>query len=421
MLAICGLIIAGSVNAESRFPHPDFESGYVSPITTEPMPENAAVEYLDTLVLLGTLILASWLVLKRRSRNEIYALMIFSLIYFGFWRKGCICPVGSIQNVVMALTNPSYALPVTVLAFFLLPLIFSLFFGRTFCAAVCPLGAIQDAVILKPIELPWAVSRTLRLIPYIYLGAAVLLTATGSAFIICRLDPFVALFRLNGEFSMMMLAALFLLIGIFIARPYCRFFCPYGVLLNWASRFSRWHMTITPGECVQCRLCEDSCPFDAIRKPVPTKSPEAKEKAHRRLLFILALLPLLVLVTGFAGSRLHIPLSKLDNTVILAEQIRLEEQVPTTETTLQSDAFREAGKPVEELYADAENLRKRMHTGGWLFGCFIGMAIGCSLITFSVRRTRNDYEPDRAECLSCGRCFAYCPVKKEPKVDINEK
>jgi ferredoxin len=28
----------------------------------------------------------------------------------------------------------------------------------------------------------------------------------------------------------------------------------------------------------------------------------------------------------------------------------------------------------------------------------------------SFRRRRNaDYEPDRGECLSCGRCFAYCP------------
>ena len=36
----------------------------------------------------------------------------------------------------------------------------------------------------------------------------------------------------------------FAILGIFIARPYCRFLCPYGVLLNWTSRFSWKHMIV---------------------------------------------------------------------------------------------------------------------------------------------------------------------------------
>jgi ferredoxin len=32
------------------------------------------------------------------------------------------------------------------------------------------------------------------------------------------------------------------------------------------------------------------------------------------------------------------------------------------------------------------------------------------LMTLSLRRTLTDHVPDRAECLSCGRCFASCPV-----------
>ena len=48
-------------------------------------------------------------------------------------------------------TNGSYrqitnAVPLAVVAFFALPLVFALFFGRTFCAAVCPLGAVQELV-----------------------------------------------------------------------------------------------------------------------------------------------------------------------------------------------------------------------------------------------------------------------------------
>ena len=109
------------------------------------------------------------------------------------------------------------------------------------------------------------------MIPYIYLGLAVLMAATGLSFIICQLDPFVGFFRLNAHFEMLVFGGLLLALGMFVARPYCRFICPYGVLLGWLSRFSKFHVTITPTDCIQCRLCEDSCPFDAILKPEPAQ------------------------------------------------------------------------------------------------------------------------------------------------------
>ncbi|MHC5086583.1 MAG: 4Fe-4S binding protein, partial [Planctomycetota bacterium] len=40
------------------------------------------------------------------------------------------------------------------MVFFFSPLVFTLFFGRSFCAAVCPLGVIQDLVLLRPLKVP---------------------------------------------------------------------------------------------------------------------------------------------------------------------------------------------------------------------------------------------------------------------------
>ena len=65
-----------------------------------------------------------------------------------------------------------------------------------------------------------------------------LFAATGAGYVICRFDPFVPLFRLTGDWTMLMTGGIFLLIGVFVSRPYCRFFCPYGILLGWLSRFS---------------------------------------------------------------------------------------------------------------------------------------------------------------------------------------
>ncbi|MBN1984721.1 MAG: 4Fe-4S binding protein, partial [Prolixibacteraceae bacterium] len=256
---------------QQRFPKPEFDSGYTQPTTITPEPRALQLEYFDVLVLLAVLSLASWLAIKKRSRQGILYLSVFTLLYFGFYRNGCICSIGAIQNVTLSFFDPAYAISITALLFFVLPLVFTLFFGRTFCAGACPLGAIQDLVIIKPLSLPKWLNKTLGLIPYIYLALAVLFAATGTDFIICRYDPFIGIFRMDAKFLMIVLGVAFLLLGMFVGRPYCRFLCPYGVLLSWMSRFSKRHLTITPSECIQCKLCAKSCPFDAIDYPTNEK------------------------------------------------------------------------------------------------------------------------------------------------------
>src|SRR5262249_46756663 len=158
---------------------PEFESGHQLPVTTTPAARAAWLQYLDLVVLAASLSATSWLVYGKRSRKGLIALSLFSLAYFGFWRKGCVCSIGSLQNVSLALFDKGYAVPVGVLAFFVLPLGFALFSGRTFCAAVCPHGALQDLVLLKPIKVPNWLEQGLSILPFAYLGAGVLFAATG--------------------------------------------------------------------------------------------------------------------------------------------------------------------------------------------------------------------------------------------------
>lgn len=396
-------------SAAERFPPPDFESGYVQPTPTTPGPRQTVYEYIDTAVLFAALILSTFLVLKTRKRRAIFVMMIFSLIYFGFWRKGCVCPIGAIQNVALSFFDPNYAVPITITLFFLLPLIFTLFFARSFCAAVCPLGVIQDLVLLRPTSLPQWLENGLRLFAYVYLAAAVLFAATGSAFIICRYDPFVSFFRLSGSFNMLILGACFLFIGMFIGRPYCRFICPYGVILRQLSRISKWRVTITPDECIKCRLCEDSCPFGAIKIPTEDWPAHDYNKSKRRLVFLIILLPILVLSFGWIGSVLRPVTSRVHATVRLADRIYLEETGRAEETTDATNAFRATGKDIEDLYAEALAIQARFGLGGWLSGGFVGLVIALKLIGLSLRRQRTDYEAERAGCLACGRCFEYCP------------
>jgi NosR/NirI family transcriptional regulator, nitrous oxide reductase regulator len=399
-------------SATQRFPKPDFESGYIQPETLLPQPRAEFLAWMDVAVLLGSLAFVSWLVLKKRSRNGVFWASLFSLAYFGFYRQGCVCAIGSIQNVTLGLFDASYAVPLTILAFFVFPLIFTLLFGRTFCAGVCPFGAIQDLVSLRPLSLGTRLNAVLGLIPYVYLGLAILFAATGTDFIICRYDPFVGIFRFNATFGMFLFAGTLLVSGIFIARPYCRFLCPYGVILNWISRFSKWHITITPAACIQCRLCEDSCPYDAINKPVEMKVPGNRSSAVKKFILVSLLIPVFMALGGWTVSGLHETLSRVNSKVRLAEEVMNPVTDPNTIESKAMTAFKASGKPSSQLYSEAATIVHDFYVGGWIFGGFIGLVIGGLIAGKLVIPYRKDYVPDKGRCFSCTRCVDYCPVKK---------
>lgn len=415
LLTLFYLLAANPLYAQQRFPKPEFESGYEQPSVVTPSPRSLAFEYFDVAVLLGVLILASWLVLKKRSRQGILWLSIFTLVYFGFYREGCICSVGSIQNVVLSFSGLGYAISGVALLFFLLPLVFALFFGRTFCAGACPLGVIQDLVIVQPISLPFWLRKTLGLIPYIYLALAVLYAATGTDFIICRYDPFVGIFRMNAPYTMVVLGVAFLLIGMFVGRPYCRFLCPYGVLLKWMSKFSRWHMTITPSQCIQCKLCTTSCPFDAIDYPTAEKTVTGSRLESNRFLVYALLIPLWVAAGGFVGMKSHTYLSRANQDVYLAELMISRPEITNDPNNLDVQTFLGSGRTLDTLIEDARIVRKKFYTGSMLAGAFIGLVIALMLLNQVIYRRRTDYQPNAGDCFSCARCMDYCPVTKPKK------
>jgi len=413
-------LLMGNLFAQDRFPKPEFETDYYQPQTTTPLPDSQLFNYLDVFLLVIGMSLAAYFSLKSRSRRGIFIISLLSVLYFGFFRKGCVCSVGSLQNFALALGNSGYVLPVLVGAVFILPLLFSLFFARSFCSSVCPLGAIQDLLVLKPLKLPSALSKVLSFLPYLYLGFAVLLAFTNSGFIICRYDPFINIFRLSGDFNKIIYTGAFLILCVLIARPYCRFLCPYGVLLGWMSGLSSRHVTITPTECIQCKLCENSCPFDAIEKPSPEKVPETRTAGTKRVGILLLLIPLIIFVSGFALSRLDNILARANPTVRLAEQIRLEDEGVVKETTLESRTFRSQEKTGEQLANESQNIVAQFRIGGWILGAFLGLTFSLKLFGLSVRRKREDYEPNPQHCFSCGRCWESCPVDRAPSAKVKK-
>ncbi len=399
--------------AQQRFPQPEFESGYVYPEYQLSSPRNQILEYLDVAVLLGVLIFTTHFTLKKRSRNAILWTSVFTVAYFGFYREGCICSVGSVQNVALALFNEGYVLPLSALLFFLLPLIFALLYGRQFCAGACPLGAIQELTGLYPVKIPVRVETFLSSIPYLYLGLSILFAATDSQFIICKYDPYVGIYRLNAPVNMVVFGLLLLISGIFVNRPYCRFLCPYGVILNWFSRFSRKHLSITPDNCINCKLCEHSCPYNAILPSTIDAPKEQTKNSRRRFLIYLLLIPLFIYGGIKLSERFSDDLATVHRDVRLSREIRLENESGIRAISQQAISFKESGLTLSELYDKEQLILARFSNGTPWLGAFLGLSLALGLLSLSIRREREEYVPHQGKCYSCGRCFEYCPIHIE--------
>lgn len=275
-LAAAGMA-PGIVLAQYQKSPPDFGGTHSFPTPVHPEPSPDWLRILDVGLLALALGVAAWLVFKRRSRKGTIILSIAAVAYFGFFRKGCICSVGAIQNVVLCLVDPHYSISINVIAIFFLPLVFALFFGRVFCSGVCPLGALQDIVLLRPLRVPVKLDKALRSLQYVYLALAVFFAGwalqmqlgawninIGQRFLICDYDPFIPIFRRSGPFHMVAIGAAFVLAGMFIGRPYCRWLCPYGGILSILSRVSWKNVSITPDKELNCGMCADACPYGAI-------------------------------------------------------------------------------------------------------------------------------------------------------------
>jgi ferredoxin len=217
---------------------------------------------------------------------------------------------------------------------------------------------------------------------------------------------------------MFMFGAAILAIGTVVARPYCRFLCPYSILLKWTSFFSKWHLKTTPTECIQCRLCEDSCPFDHLHKPTEEKEKEARTAGVRRVALLAVGSPLVVAAGMALGLLVHVPLSRVHPTVKLAERVAAEKAGLVEGTTEESAYFYETSTKAETLIAEGRAIRDKMRSGSLILGAFLGLVVACKLVNLSVKRTRTDYEPDRGDCYSCARCSDACSVGRVPFVAV---
>lgn len=221
------------------------------------------------IIFMGAAILGFFL--KKRAVRWI--VMLGSLALLGFLQMGCPSPIGAIQNILVTPMEFSKTLPFWIkVAVVLIP---AFFLGPVFCGWVCPKGVIQELLYRRElgIQIPDKLDNSLRKIPYVVLAALIAVPVLFHVKVFTgAVSPFKVIFNLMGPPLALAFLIVVLISSLFIYRPFCKYACPVGALLNLASRIGIFR--IKPGEdCTGCGICVRQCGMNALKSSQKGEKP----------------------------------------------------------------------------------------------------------------------------------------------------
>ena len=201
----------------------------------------------------------------RRVRWLRPAIMVGSIVYFGFYMKGLMLSSADVVKV-MFFGGSVLEAGVTWLVLAGGIVVTSLLFGRLFCGYICPFGALHELcgrATRGRIDLSGKAAGKLKYLKYVVLFAApALFLATGRVSN-AALEPFGTLFSFSGSGSQWLYALFVLGAGFVVMRFFCRFLCPAGALMAILS-LPRIIRDQRRTDCSACGKCIKACPVDAL-------------------------------------------------------------------------------------------------------------------------------------------------------------
>ena len=205
--------------------------------------------------------------------------LVIAVVLCGFALGKSPNPMEGTVKVLKSMVGlyPSIIEKVLAFAFFIFLAVVG---NKLICGWACPFGSLQELIYSIPLfhsikkhKLPFVVTNVVR----IGLFAVTLLILFGiignrEGFVLYHyLNPF-NLFDLHFEHWLILTAVIvFLILSIFIYRPFCHFVCPFGFVSWIMERFSLVKVNIDKEKCTKCGLCVQACPTQAAKDKVTGK------------------------------------------------------------------------------------------------------------------------------------------------------
>ncbi len=190
--------------------------------------------------ILGLLVILSGVILtfvKSHSKLLVALQLALNVVVLGFW-CGSFLSLATFttwvaNGVNLSLSIVSFAMLCVVV---IVPLL-----GKkgSYCHLHCPMGSAQELigrVPLTKIKIKPQVAKFLNNLRYYILAALLFMMWLGVGFELMDYEIFSAFIFSSASTVVLVMAAIFLTLSLFIQKPYCRFICPTGALITMAQK-----------------------------------------------------------------------------------------------------------------------------------------------------------------------------------------
>lgn len=194
--------------------------------------------------------------------------LFLSALIFGVIMGSDPSPMGTVKDAIHLYGSAGAIFPPRMIALSIFLLIVFVA-NKYICAWGCQVGVLQDlifrinqndkskTVLGKQVKVPFLISNSIRII---FLLIFTLVAFGWGMDIFEPIDPF----KIYKPAYLGLVGSLFvgivLAMSLFIYRPWCHFFCPFGLVGWFVEKISRVRISVDYDTCIGCKKCATACP-----------------------------------------------------------------------------------------------------------------------------------------------------------------
>ena len=213
------------------------------------------------------------LVRKKMTRKTRLILYACSFTLFGVMLGADPSPMVTVKDAIVLYGAKGVVFKPRLVAFgvFTLTVVLA---NKFICSWGCQLGTLQDFIFrlnrnrsdaasgsLPQVKVPFVISNTIRVLFFV----ALIWVAFAWAYDITHeIDPFKIFKPLKLSVWGWSFVLTLLVGSLFVYRPWCHFFCPFG-LTGWLfEKLSLYKIKVDYETCISCSACEKACPSSVM-------------------------------------------------------------------------------------------------------------------------------------------------------------